>query len=358
MSSFVNRSRRVFLPMAIAVLVTACFRSDGDDTIDFSGCPQFRYNTRICDFGELLYPMDLVRLNDSTLAVYEPKGDDCYVQIYNTDTRNRINSLCHKGDGPDDYMNIRFMPGLQICRSGFAVGDSRRLDFYDTDSVSCRDYNGSCILEVPDPMSRYNYLLAISEDVIVFNQTGEHSITVYHPSTGKITYVDNLPDYMPDGISPFILNMEVYDAVYSCHGNTIIRAYKNWNRIDLVDFNTGEVKVLCLPDCRYNKDHYQVDTENKTATKGREAKTFFTKVKTTDKYIYALSWNSTPVEIKNGNVTSTIYQLDHSGNPVASYVFDIPVSNFDVDRSTDEITFLIGIAEDDEIHVLEPFYDR
>ncbi len=348
---------RQIVTASLLLSLISCGKSSESITVDFENCQNETLSTTICSFDESLYPIDLVQADDSILVVYEPKGENYYLKVFDINTGKMINSLCNKGNGPEDYLNLRFMPGLDIGGNCLAVGDFRRINAFATDSIATQGYTGHTILIIPEQLGLYNYILSINDNKIVFSQTGEHPVSIFYPETQEVIYIDHHPDYITEELSPLVMNMEIYDATYACHNNLVVKAYKNWNQIDLIDSETHEIKSLIFNDHTYNRDHYSIDTETGTVSKDPDAKIFFTKVKTSDKYVFALNWDAKPEDIKNGNATSTIYKLDYDGNAVARYTFDTPVSNFGIDKVNDRINYLIGIGNDGEIHILKPISD-
>lgn len=340
--------------MIASTILFSCSQSDKDYHVNFSKVPQIKVNTEIAGFNDCLYPKDIMHTQDSILVVYEPIGDEYYIKIYNTGTKKLMNHLCHRGESPEDFINPRFIQNMDTSNTSFIIGDIHRICRFNIDSITDESYTGQDILRIPVQLNMYNYLFMLNDKIILYSQTGEHSITEYNRTDEKLQYIDIHPDYLTEEISPLNLNMEIYDATYFSNNKLIIKAYKNWNQIDLIDINSFKVKSLLFPDHLYNKKHYIYESSNHTAYKDPDAKTFFTKVKSTTNYIYALNWNAKPTDIKNGETASIIYKLDLQGNPIASYVFDCPVSNFSIDNKSEDITYLIGIADDGEIHILKP----
>lgn len=335
--------------IAILIFVSACSTKSNKIAVisDYA-----EVHADLCDFAindNLLFPTDLIIQSDSILTVYEAKNTSSFLNTYNTNTLELISAKGDIGDGPKDFINPRILHDLTTDGS-FYIGDVKKICAFPIDSLSQEYYTGSIIQSIPPEMMYYNYILIDRDSIIVYSQTGEHPISIFNRQNLKLSFTDYFPDIDWGEGSPYILNMDVFANSMTSNGENVAIAYRNWNAVSLITPEGEIISEVYLPDWGYNRNKMRLDS-SANLTFEEDAKIFFTKIKSNDKYIFALGWADTKEHIKNNIASSFIYMIDWEGNIIKKINFDKGVSNFCING--DSVPYVIAMGEDGELHVYQ-----
>lgn len=297
-----------------------------------------------------LFPTDLYLLSDTILVVNDSKNKDGFITFYDTNTQQPIAAFGKIGDGPNDFINPRFLHNKTTDHDLY-VGDAKKIVQFSVDSIREMNYQGERVMSVPIEMMFYNYILMDNDSVIVFSQTGEHPISGLNKKKQELKFTDYYPDIQWDGGSEYIRNMEVFSNSMTSNSELIAIAYHNWNIISIVSLNGKPKNEIYLPEWDYNQQRMHIDPSTGNLILDSDAKIFFTKIKSSREHIFALGWSVTKEEIKNGDASSFIYVMDWEGNVKKKILFDRSVSNFCVYNET--IPYVTALGDDGEIHVFK-----
>lgn len=303
--------------------------------------------TREAEAIDVLYPLDVQLVGDSTLVVYEGKNQAGFLQVYNLDGE-KIAEIGNIGDGPDEFINPRLLESLNTPNA-LCIGDLRRIVYYDMDSARREGYAGREAMALGSDFRIYNYFLVNNDSVAVIAQTGEHPLTRIDKRTGEASWVDYFPEVADLSADPLVKNMELFANSATSRGDRIALAYTNFNIVAILDADGREIKTVKLPEWDYNAGLISIDN-NRNITRDADARLFFTKVKSTKDYIFALGWNETNDSMKAGTAKSSVYQIDWDGNIVGKFDFDRMISNFAV-APDNKIAYAVGMGDDGELHV-------
>lgn len=332
---------------AVGLMAAAC----GTKTETTSEAEATMLQTHEAEAIDVLYPLDVQLVGDSNLVVYEGKNQAGFLQVYNLDGK-KIAEIGNIGDGPDEFINPRLLESLNTA-DAICIGDLRRIAYYDMDSVAREGYAGREAMTLGSDFRLYNYFLVNNDSVAVIAQTGEHPLTRIDKSTGDVSYIDYFPDVADLSTDPLVKNMELFANSATSRGDRIALAYSNFNVVAVLDVDGREVKIVKLPQWDYNAGLISIDN-NRNIKKDADARLYFTKVKSTPDYIFALGWNETNESMKAGTAKSSIYQIDWDGNVVGKFDFDRMISNFAV-APDNKIAYAVGMGDDGELHVFEVF---
>lgn len=295
----------------------------------------------------LLFPKGCC-IRDSFIVVFEPKLKDGFLAVYSLNSGRLLRRYGKKGESPTDFHNPRFIldETLLNTSSELLIGDSDALYSLKIDSiVSDSSYIHHLQMKLPREIMPYNYILSVSDSTLVANTTSEKQLMYYKrlskEKTLKNVYrrIDKLV-----GVDEFCCTTQIYDAYYAANKDNIIIAYKNWKQIDLVSLDGNLKKRICFDDYQHNID--KITVENKSNIRiGDDAILFFTYVFTTEDHFYALCWNDTKKNIKQGVAKSEIYKFDWKGNLLNILQLDKAVSYFCIDDKTG-IIYAIGTEPD------------
>ena len=199
------------------------------------------------------------------------------------------------------------------------------------------------VIDLPEELRLYNYLIRLDEDNIVVNQTGEEQRSFFNRQTKKIErkkYFERISSF--SNVSDFCYAMQIFDAYYTSGKEQILIAYKNRKQIDLVSFEGEIIKRIYFPDYDYNTSKLHIEKNN--IKYDLNARLFFSFVYTEHDYFYALCQNETRNNIKSGKCRTQVYKLDWEGNIKEVFSFNKCISYFCIN---DSILYAIGINEDD-----------
>ncbi|MDE6339863.1 MAG: TolB-like 6-bladed beta-propeller domain-containing protein, partial [Muribaculaceae bacterium] len=259
-----------------------------------------------------------------------------------------ISAIGRIGEGPDDFINPRILNSL-TTGDAFFIGDAKKVVRYSADSICLAYYAGGIRQSLPPEVMLYNYLLIDSDSLFVYSQTGEHPVSVYDPHDQRLSFIDYFPDIEWNEGSEYIRNMEVFANCMTSNGENIAIAYHNWNTISIIT-PAGDCRAeLFFPDWDYNLEKMHIDHSTGNLKFSKDAKIYFTKIRSNKRYIFALGWSATKEQIRMDDAVSFIYVLGWDGNVVKKVVFDKGVANFCI--SGDSIPYVTAIGDDGEIHV-------
>lgn len=333
------------------ILACSCSKQGGNGIVDENDVKEFTVNLIPTKFSEnTLYPTDATILNDSLIAIYEPKLDKNFVQIYNRKTYELIDTSFSKGLGPDEFDNPLFLADYALKYPGkVGLSGTRNLNLYeyvDSQLVLSDSY------EMPSDLRLVNYYLLNNDSVFVGSQTIEHQITVYDKRTGEVRYIDNLPEFHDYGEDDFIRTMQVYNSSLTSAGDKVALGYERWKVLDIVNVGTGllENRIL-FPDYLHNENLMSLNDRG-NMSRDPDMEYYFTRLRSTPDYIFALCINGTEDEINNGGSSlPVLYKFDWDGNVISKYLFDRKILNFVL--GDNEIKYVIARGDDGEFHVME-----
>lgn len=341
----------LLVSVAMSAFLMASCSNNAKSAGDFADFTISNVELKSVVFDEgTMFPTNLILLSDSLLVVNEPKMKGGFIHVYDTHNQKTITELGVIGDGPNDFASPRFLTNLDTHNT-FCVGDASKIVRYYVDSLDIKDYAGDKILSVPSEMRLYNNVLTINDSIIIYNQTGDHPISVFNILTDKLGFIDYLPKTTWAGGTEFIKNMEVFDNSMTSNGREIAVAYKNWNILSIITTDGNVKKELYLPDWDYNLEKMHFDSSTGNLDIDSDAKKFYTKIMSNKDYVFALGWNATNAQIRNGEATSFVYVIDWDGNIVKKIMFDRPVSNFCINK--DSIPYATAMGDDGEIHIFQ-----
>ncbi len=341
----------------IASWIVSCSNTDNNKILQSSSIPTTDVKTSDTPYSQsTMFPQDALLLSDSILVVYEPKLEDGFICVYNDKTHDQIAQFGSLGPAPDQFINPRPLFDGILSADKFFVADLKGIYAFDAFNDYSNRVKGDFIEQIPEDFKLYNYLLANNDSVMVCSQTGPHQLSIYNKTTKAVGYRDFFPNNTDIATNDLVKNMNVYEASYTCSENLVAAAYHNWKQIDIYDLSTGEVTNVRFDDYLYNKDMIRYDTNKQIIDIADDAKIYFTQIKSTKNYIYALCWDNIKSVIGKAQVTPTVYQIDWQGNAIAKYKFDRPIANFCIYNDT--IKYAIGILEDGEMHILHCDYQQ
>jgi hypothetical protein len=133
-----------------------------------------------------------------------------------------VHSCNHGGSG--SFIDASQYPVIQL--------KSERLDLENTPLFP----KGCCVKDsfVPGELRSYNYVLHVSDTLIIVNQTGDHQLTFYNPRTQRSFSKNYFSKIRGVDASDFVYNTQVYDAHYSSSKDRIAIAYKYFKCLDLI----------------------------------------------------------------------------------------------------------------------------
>lgn len=337
---------RTLIIILSSLLTAAC----GSKTEIVSEDESTKLQTKETEAIDVLYPLDVQLVGDSNLVVYEGKNQKGFLQVYNAASGEKVAEFANIGDGPDEFVNPRLLESLN-SQNALCIGDLRRIAYYDIDSINREGYAGREAMALGSDFRLYNYFLINGDSMAVIAQSGEHPLTRIDKRSGEVAYVDYFPETTDLSTDPLVKNMELFANSATSNGERIALAYSNFNIVAIIDPEGREIKAVKLPQWDYNVGLISVDN-NRNIKKDSDARLFFTKVKSTKDYIFALGWNETNDSMKAGNAKSSVYQIDWDGNVVNKFEFDRMISSFAV-NADNKIAFAVGMGDDGELHVFE-----
>ena len=285
-------------------------------------------------------------IKDSFLVIFDPKDKDGFLYIYNKEKKTLLNKYGIIGEGPNDFKNPRFLfnDNLQISKNTLLIGDVTSLYSVNIDSIFSSSKKAHYIqTEIPENLRLYNYVLQDNDSMLIVNQTRDHQLTFYN----KLTHTIELKNYFEKNrylkdASDFCHVMQIYDAYYSSNKERIVIAYKNWKQIDIISTSGKLIKHIYFPNYDYNKSKMSLD--RKSLQIEDDAHMFFSFIYPTNDYFYALCWNNTRTNIKQGSAKTSIYKFNWEGELKDIFQLDKAISYFCIDSSN--ILYAIGVSED------------
>ena len=341
------KSSSVLGILAIAILSCSCtggIQKRGFITVE--GDDITIKTERVPCANDILFPRNCFLLQDSILAVYEPKNHEGFVQFYNEKSFEHLGSFGNIGEGPDDYVSPTIIIDFSKAIKGrFTVGDVRKLCMVDIDSVLTKDdYKGRIYAELPQSLRLYNSLLFYSDTLIIVNQTGEYQLTYWRGDSEKVIRSNFFRRNEDLAVLDLNLTTQVYSASYASNHERIAIAYRNWKQIDILSFNGEVINRLRFADDLYNQDKLEVQGSSGNVSLAPNGHIFFTKLLSNAEHLFAICWDATKADIKSGIAKSKVYQLDWSGNLIHTYAFDKAISGICLQGN--RIKYAIGISQD------------
>lgn len=287
-------------------------------------------------------------VRDSFLVIFEPQDKEGILHVYHKEKGVFLKKYGRIGEGPDDFTNPCFLFNNNLCtsQSTLLIGDVAGVYSVAIDSI----FNTSETIhrlqtKMPDDLRLYNYVLQNNDSMLVVNQTRDCQLTFYNKRTHTTKFkkyfekTGNLKD-----ASDFCHAMQIYDAYYSSNADRIVVAYKNWKQIDLISASGDLIKHVYLPDYDYNKTRMSLDEGHLRIED--DAHLFFSFVYPAADYFYALCWDDTKTNIKQGRAKTSIYKFDWEGELKEIFQLDKAISYFCIDDASN-VLYAVGISEDD-----------
>jgi hypothetical protein len=191
-------------------------------------------------------------------------------------------------------------------------------------------------------LDSYNYLLYLSDTLVIVNKTDEYQLTFFDPRDKTVVCKNYYDKLRGVDANSFVYNTQIYDAYYSASKNIVI-AYKYFQMIDIVSLNGTLLKRVKFETTKDKLPNFsRVNKRNVDMT---ETTVYYTFVYSTDNFFYALCWNSDKKDINKADSNSEAHQFDWNGNLVNVFQFDMPVSYFCVDE-TNRIIYGIGYSKE------------
>lgn len=324
----------------IIIITTSCH--DNKKVVDLSRTAECNINLNVINLEDSpLYPKGCC-LIDSFLVLFDYKNDEGFISVYkDTLLYARYGKI---GSGPNEFINPTFISNGK-CLSysdGIKIGDVKSIYNLSLDSIikpSIKNNLHETI--VPEDLRLYNYVLQDTDSFLVVNQTRDKQLTFYRKSDNTIffkNYFDKIPSIEA---SDFNYTMQIYDGFYTSNSKTMMIAYKNRKRIDLISSSGELMKSIYFPNYDFNDDKIHFEKNNVKYNDG--SIWFFTFVAVFDEYYYALCWDDTKDNIRNGKAKTKIYQIDANGNIIKIINLNKSVSYFCIDKYH---IYAIGISED------------
>lgn len=338
---------RIFLVICVLGLVS-CRENYKVKTVNLNGVKETFLQSEEVKLSESpLFPKGCC-IRDSFLIVFEPKLSDGFLLIYNEHTGELIKRYGTRGEGPSDFINPRFIFNANLLSSleYLLIGDVDALYLLDVDSiVSTNQYIHSLYFSLPEEVSLYNYVLAISDTCLIVNQTCDAQLTYYNLKSkhvNKRNFFEKRAN-MRD-VSDFCYATQICDAYYTSSQNSIIIAYKNKKQIDIISMSGELMKSIYFDNYLYNDDKMILKNKNNVKFDA-DAIMYFSYVLPMEKYFYALCWDDTRENMKNGRTKSKIYKFDWDGNLIEILNLDRAISCFCIYEN--EKIYAIGLSSDD-----------
>lgn len=341
-----NKMKRYSLFFILVSLFTLSSCADKKEVLNLSRVKESKLQLEEISFDvPSLFPKGCC-VKDSFLIVFNPKDKEGFLYIYDKGDKTFLKKYGTIGEGPDDFKNPRFLfnDNLLPSKNTLLIGDGTRLYAVNIDAILNSSGKAHDVLtEIPGNLRLYNYLLHNNDSMLVVNQTGEHQLTFYNKRT-KTTDLKNY--FEKNGIlkdaSDFCRAMQIYDAYYSSNRERIAIAYKHWKQIDILSASGDLIKQIYFPDYDYNRGKMSLDGESLRL--GEDARMFFSFIYPTNDFFYALCWDNTKTNIKQGSARASIYQFNWEGELKEIFRLDKAVSYFCIDSSG--MLYAVGISED------------
>lgn len=329
----------------LLILLSLSSCTDKKDILTLDGVEETTVYLNEITFNEpSFFPKGCIA-TDSFLIVFSPKDKEGFIYIYDKEKKNLLAKYGRIGEGPNDFKNPRFLPNKTLLSSDNVLLVDDVTDLYEIsiDSIlNTKDYTPVSILKIPDNLMLYNSIIHNSDSMLVLNQTGEHQLTFYDRQTKKVerkNYFKKLK--YSSNISDLSYVMQVYDACYSSNNENFVIAYKNWKQIDIISTTGDLLKQIYFADYDFNKNKMSF---NEGFRLNENAKLFFTFIYPTKKSFYALCWENTKNNIKQGIARTDIYKFNWDGELKEIFHLNKSISYFCIDKSNR--LYAIGISED------------
>ena len=286
-----------------------------------------------------LFPKGCVCI-DSTLIIYDAKEKEGFLSFYRGN--RKVGCFGNRGEGPNDFRIPRFFPNKKYSNS-ILVGDTDKLYIIDIDSAMANVPLSSFPFEaIPENLRLYNYLLCVTDSMLVVNQTGEFQLAFYDKIKDNVERKNYFEKISSLYSAPNLCyTMQIYDAYYTSNNESLVIAYKHRKQIDIISKSGDLVKQIYFPNYDMNNSKMSF---NGNLIIEEDSKRFFTYVYPDEDSFYALCWNDTKENIKYGKAKPLIYKFDWEGNLNQIYQLNQCISYFCV---SDNQLYAIGIREDD-----------
>jgi hypothetical protein len=346
-----------YLLIAYIAITTSCSKTSDNNIVQSSDIKSINVIVEDTPYSQYtLFPQDAVIISDTILVVYEPKIKDGFISVYNENNHTKIAQLGAYGSAPDQFLNPRPLFDIDLSNDKFYIADLSGIYSFDPKCENYSQPKGAIVDKIPDEFKLFNYLLSDNDSLMVCNQTGCHQLTIYNKVNQSINYRDFFPNNTDLQTNELVNNMNVYESCYTCSNDNVAIAYHNWKQIDIYNIRTGDLKSIKFDDYLFNKEYMGFDTNSQIIEISEDAKIYFTNIKSTDNYIYAICWDNTIEKISKAQATPIVYQLDWNGNVLAKYNFDHPIANICIYK--DKIKYAMGILDDGEMHILKCKYSN
>jgi hypothetical protein len=291
-------------------------------------------------------------VKDSLLILFEAKEKDGFLCLYSLKSLKKVAKYGAIGNGPCEFSSAKifFNENLLPLNRAVLAGDNKHFYQLHIDSI----FNGydncenAVLTYAYSELNPYNYVLHISDSLIIVNKTGDHQLTFYNPKTRQSSSKNYFSKIKGMDVSDFVYNTQIYDAHYSSSKDKIVVAYKYFKCLDIISKDGKLLKHIKFPDYKTNRSKIKrIDSHNIDIV---DAVIYYTFVHSTNNYFYALCWNTTRENITKANVASEIHKFDWDGNLINIMKLDSPVSYFCIDEKAN-ILYNIGMSSELDLEI-------
>lgn len=296
--------------------------------------------------ASVLFPSGIY-VQDSMLVVVEQSSRDEIIKLYNVDELSLLTSFGAKGEGPDEFSDSPTVLQPQLIKKN-------TLELYDWSKKRILGVRLDTLINKEEFFTSYEFLLPpevmdaqeagkIGENLYVASGFLSNGYVAFiNENTLEINYIpfDDVEELEDVTIQEKKWFFNVWPAINTSH-QKIVLGMERFNRVLIYNFDGTLHKNI-----RFNE--YKPDFK----AKREDIPYYYTRVFTTEKYIYAAWLGKSVTEIEEqlnrGEAPeSEIHVFDWDGNPVKRLNLEENfVSTFSIDARNNRILIINELSDD------------
>lgn len=296
--------------------------------------------------NSILSPMGIY-VQDSLLIVIEQSSRDELIKLFNVDDLRLLNSFGAKGEGPYEFSDSPTILQPELIKEN-------TLELFDWDKKRILGISLDSLFNADELVTHYEFLLP--PEVIDAQEAGKIADNLYvasgflsqgyvafiNENTLEISYIpfDKINELENSTVQKRKWFFNVWPAINISH-QKIVLGMERFNKILIYNFDGTLYKSI-----RFEKFEPDFTAELE------DIPYYYTRVLTTEKYIYAawLGKSATEIEalMNRGEAPkSEIHVFDWDGNPVKRLILeDNFVSTFTIDTRNNRLLIINEFSED------------